>query len=70
MKINMGNIDKIIRAIVVVGCLGLFFGGVVEGIYGYVLLAIAVIFTFTVTTGFCPIYSIFGLNSCPIKIEE
>jgi len=70
MKINMGNIDKIIRAIIVIACLGLFFGGIVVGTFGYVLLAAAVILTFTITTGFCPLYTFLGISSCPVKIEE
>lgn len=70
MKINMGNIDKIIRAVVVLVCLGLFLGGVVVGTLGYVLLLVALIFTFTITTGFCPLYTIFGINTCPVKIED
>ena len=64
MKINAGNPDRIIR--VVVG-LGLIAAAVLDapyiGAWGY----IGVVPLLTGILGVCPAYSIFGINSCPIK---
>lgn len=63
MTINMGSIDRIIRGIVGIVLLALI---VVFpeaswrwwGLIGIVPLATAII-------GWCPAYTIFGLNTCP-----
>lgn len=70
MKVNMGNIDKIIRVVVVLAALGLYFGGVLTGVLGYVAIAVAVIFGFNIATGFCPLYTIFGISTCAVKLDK
>lgn len=67
MKKNMGNADRIIRLIVSALFAFLYFSGTVTGTLGIILLVAAGIFTFTLLTGFCPLYSIFGFNTCPVK---
>ncbi len=67
MKKNMGNADRIIRLIVSALFAFLYFSGTVTGTLGIVLLVAAGIFTLTLLTGFCPLYSIFGFNTCPVK---
>lgn len=67
MKVNMGTIDRIIRVLVALGAIGLVLTGAVEGTLSYVLIAVGVIFGFTIATGFCPLYTIFGINTCPVK---
>lgn len=65
MKKNMGSTDKTVRLLVAAVAAGLFFTGTVVGTLGYVLLALAGIFTLTSLISFCPIYAIFGLSTCP-----
>ncbi|MFS4482155.1 DUF2892 domain-containing protein [Hyunsoonleella sp. 2307UL5-6] len=67
MKKNMGNTDKIVRILIAVIVGILYFTNVISGTLGIVLLALSVIFVVTSLISFCPIYSIFGLNTCPIK---
>lgn len=67
MKKNLGNADKIIRLILAVVLGALYFSGTVTGTTGYVLLALGAIFVVTSLVGFCPIYAIVGLNTCPTK---
>ncbi|MBT8281117.1 MAG: DUF2892 domain-containing protein [Muriicola sp.] len=67
MKKNMGALDKVIRIIVGLGAAALVYYEVVTGMYSYVLLAITAIFILTSLVGFCPLYGIFGLNTCPAK---
>lgn len=63
----MGNADRLIRIVIaaVVGALVGF--EVVQGTLAYVLLGLAGIFLLTSLVSFCPLYTLFGLNTCPKK---
>lgn len=67
MKKNMGNADRIIRLVIVAVIAILYFTGTVTGTLATVLLVAGTIFLFTVLTSFCPLYTLFGLNTCPRK---
>lgn len=67
MKKNMGGADKVIRLVVALIIVIAFFQGVISGTLGYVLLVVASIFTVTSLISFCPLYTIFGLNTCANK---
>lgn len=67
MKKNLGNIDRIIRIIILVIVGILYFTGTISGTLGIVLLVIGVVLGLTSIIGFCPIYALLGINSCPIK---
>lgn len=67
MKTNMGTLDKIIRVIVaIIGGLLVYYD-VVVGIYSYIVLAIVAVFLLTSLVGFCPLYGLFGMNTCKVK---
>ncbi|MCW5924963.1 MAG: DUF2892 domain-containing protein [Saprospiraceae bacterium] len=70
MKKNMGSLDKTIRLIAAALFAVLFFTNVVGGMVGYVLLALGGIFVLTSLVGFCPIYAIAGLNTCPASERQ
>ena len=61
----MGSADKIIRLILAVVFAALYFTGNVTGVLGYVLLVLAAVFVLTSLVGFCPLYAIVGLSTCP-----
>ena len=63
----MGGTDRVVRFIVALAVVGLFYFNVVSGTLAYVLLALAGIFLLTSFISFCPLYSIFGLNTCKPK---
>ncbi|MFY8021087.1 MAG: YgaP family membrane protein [Bacteroidia bacterium] len=65
MKKNMGNLDKGIRIVVAIILAGLYFGGIVSGTLGMVLLVIGAVFVLTSLVSFCPLYTLVGLNTCP-----
>jgi len=67
MKQNMGSTDKTIRLILAALFAVLFFTNVVTGVFGYVLLALGAVFVLTSLVGFCPLYAIVGLNTCPVS---
>lgn len=67
MKKNMGKMDRTIRILIAIVVGLLFYYDVISGALGYGLMIVAAIFVLTSFVSFCPIYSIFGLNSCPMK---
>lgn len=67
MKKNMGGIDRIIRIIVAIIALVLYFTGTITGTIGIVALVVAGIFLITSFVNFCPLYSILGMNTCGVK---
>lgn len=63
----MGAADKIIRIVLAAIMAVLYFTNVVTGTFGIVLLVLAAVFVLTSLISFCPLYSIVGLNTCPVK---
>ncbi len=64
MKTNMGNMDRMIRTIIAIVIGILFFTKVISGTLGIVLLVFAVVFLLTSLVSFCPLYTLFGINTC------
>lgn len=69
MKKNVGNTDKIIRLLIAVALVVLYFTGKITGTLGIIGLVVAGVFTFTAIAGTCPIYSLLGASTCPVKRE-
>lgn len=66
MKKNMGIADRIIRVLLAAVFFGLYYTETVTGTFGIVLAALGGIFVLTSLISFCPIYTIFGLRTCPV----
>lgn len=63
---NVGGIDRILRIVVGAALLLWFFLGQGEGFWHYAkLIGIVPLATGLMST--CPLYSILGLNTCPMK---
>lgn len=67
MKKNMGSVDKIVRVLVAIIIAVLYWQGIISGTLGIVLLVFAGVFVLTSLISFCPLYPIFGLNTCKKK---
>ncbi|QEC66786.1 DUF2892 domain-containing protein [Panacibacter ginsenosidivorans] len=67
MKKNMGKSDRIIRVLIALVIGFLYYNGTIAGTLGIVLLVLAGVFILTSLVSFCPLYSIFGINTCGIK---
>ena len=65
MKKNMGNIDKVVRILIVIVIAVLFFTNIISGTLGIVLLILAGVFVLTSLISFCPLYTLVGINTCP-----
>jgi len=64
MTTNVGGIDRILRIVVGIAVLALFF--VLEGNARYwALVGLVPLFTGLFST--CPLYSVIGVNTCPMK---
>ncbi|TCV82324.1 YgaP family membrane protein [Sulfurirhabdus autotrophica] len=64
MKVNVGSIDKVLRIIVGLGLLSLIF--ILEGSQRWFGL-IGIVPLVTALMGWCPLYMILGINSCPAR---
>lgn len=67
MKKNMGFADRIIRVILAAVMAILYFTGTVNGTFGIILMVLAVVFALTSVVSFCPLYTLFGMNTCAKK---
>ncbi|MBL8790152.1 MAG: DUF2892 domain-containing protein [Rhizobiales bacterium] len=62
MKTNEGSIDRALRIIVGLGVLSLAFVGP-QTPWGY----IGIVPLLTGLIGWCPAYTLLGINTCPVK---
>lgn len=63
MKKNLGNADRIIRALIFVAVLVLFLLNVITGTLAYVLLGASAVLLITSLINFCPIYMALGIKT-------
>jgi hypothetical protein len=70
MKKNMGNIDRIIRIVLAAMAATLYFTQTLTGILGLVALVVAAVFLLTSAVGFCPLYRLVGLSTCPTSTGQ
>jgi len=69
MKPNMGGADRIIRILIAAVLAYLYFSGTVTGTLGLVLVIVGGVFVLTSLVGFCPLYTLVGVNTCARKRE-
>ncbi len=64
MKANVGSLDKVIRVIIALALFSLFF--VLEGSWRY-LAVVGFVPLLTALVSWCPLYMLFGLNTCSVE---
>lgn len=62
MKSNSGGMDRILRIVVGLVLIGLTLAGNI-GVWGW----IGIVPLATGALGWCPLYTILGINTCPMK---
>ncbi len=67
MKKNIGNIDRIIRVLIAVAVIILYFTNVISGIIAIILLILSGIFILTAFISICPIYMALGIKTIKQK---
>ena len=65
MKFNVGGVDRILRILLGLVLIGLAASGTV-GWWGW----LGVIPLLTGVVRFCPLYSLVGMNTCPMKARK
>jgi len=63
MKRNMSNTDRIVRVILAALFAYLYFGGIVTGTLGIVLVVFGAVFLLTSVVAFCPLYTPFKFST-------
>ena len=63
MKKNMGILDKVIRIVIALLLVVLFFTKVISGVLGIILLVVAAVFVLTSLIGVCPLYNPLGIKT-------
>jgi O-antigen ligase len=68
MTRNMGTWDRLVRGLVVAPLAAVAAFAVGAGtVLGIVLLVIAAIMLVTAAAGYCPLYRLVGLSTCPVS---
>jgi hypothetical protein len=58
MKTNESSLDRIIRVILGIVLLALYFAGTVTGVMGIVFIVLGAVSLLTGVVGFCPLYAL------------
>lgn len=66
MKKNLGSIDKIVRYLIALAAVVLFYNQSLTGWLSYAALAVGAVMLVTALINFCPLYAIFGIKTCKI----
>jgi hypothetical protein len=71
MKHNLGSADRAIRAFVIapIALILAFLTGA-GSVLGVILIVVAVVMAVTAAVGFCPLYRLVGLSSCPMDRRQ
>ncbi len=70
MKKNMGTLDRMVRFLLAIIIVGLYFSNVISGTVAIVLLIFAGIFILTSFISFCPLYFPFGWSTDKKKSSQ
>lgn len=67
MNANVGSTDKIVRVVLALAAFVFAFVTGLGSVLGIVLLVVGVVLGATALTGFCPIYRVLGMSTCPVR---
>lgn len=65
MNKNMGTLDKAIRIVLALVMIYFAYTSSDLGWIKYLLYILSVVFILTSLISFCPLYTLFGINTCP-----
>ncbi len=55
--------DRIVRILLSIAIVILYFSGVLSGTLAIIALVVAIVFTLTSLIGFCPLYALLGIST-------
>lgn len=65
MHRNEGTTDRIVRLVIAAAAVGVGLAAGFTSVVGIIAAVVAVIMVVTAATGFCPLYAVFGVSTCP-----
>jgi hypothetical protein len=63
MKVNQSKIERVLRAILGIVLLGLYFTGIVAGGWAILLVVVGALALLTGLVGFCPLYALLKIDT-------
>jgi hypothetical protein len=69
MKKNMGTADKVVRILIALVIISLYFANVISGTPAIALLVLSGIFILTSSVSFCSLYYPFGISTNKKKAQ-
>lgn len=63
MKTNESGLDRIIRVILGIALLALYFTGTVTGVLGILFIVLGAVALLTGVVGFCPLYALLKIKT-------
>lgn len=63
MKVNMGNLDRLLRLLAAALMMALVFTDLVSGTWSYVLIGLSAVFSLTSLIRICPLYIAFDIST-------
>jgi hypothetical protein len=70
MKKNMGNTDKLLRIIAAIACFAIVVFMKPVAPYNIILRIAGLVLAATSLFSFCPLYALFGMNTCGIDNKQ
>lgn len=67
MKKNVGTTDQIVRVIIAAVAVGLIITKTLTGTWAIVAGIVGAAMLLTAVSGFCGLYKVFGMSTCPKK---
>lgn len=67
MKKNIGNADKLVRILIAITVVILYYTNVITGMLAIILMAVSIVLLVTVLINFCPLYALFGIKTCKVQ---
>jgi hypothetical protein len=67
MRTNESTVDRVVRLVVAAVAVGVSAAIGFGTVGGIILLVVAGIMAVTAAVGFCPLYALFGISTCPVR---
>ena len=67
MKKNIGTTDQMVRILIFIILVVVYFTKTVTGTRGIILLVVGIVSLITALTRFCGLYTLLGMTTCPVK---
>ncbi|MFN2322915.1 MAG: YgaP-like transmembrane domain [Trueperaceae bacterium] len=67
---NEGTVDRVVRVVVGIVLVAAWAFGWLTGVLAVVLGVVGIVLIGTGATGFCALYRVFGMSTCPVPTKR